>query len=50
MNYQIFFLRNTMTLYFKDDNAELQALINITIGLAREIAIFGIYYAKKYLA
>ena len=39
-----------MTLYFKDDNAELQALINIKIGVAREFDIFGIYYAKKYLA
>ena len=39
-----------MTLYFKDDNAELQALINIKIGLAREFDIFGIYYAKYFLA
>ena len=37
-----------MTLYLKDDNAELQTLINIKIGLAREFDIFGIYYAKKY--
>ena len=30
--YQNFFLRDSITLYFKHDDAELEALINIQLG------------------
>ena len=48
--YKNFFLRDSITLYFKHDDAELETLINIQLGCSFRISNSCIYYAEQILA